>query len=198
MGGTASCARSDFSREAAAWRGAALSRGSSIVLQQAAPENVCWSATSQRIRRASFSGRLVRSLKAGSQDQSIEEATVRMYNDTPNGSPSSRVARLIPRLLAPGSSPRPPFTLASAHHARRRLRNTVSQVPNQTERADQKRRVEIAPGIGAAMTEMPPRRSPARLASSQVADSQASLTESASLSFLSAGDVRTPETRPEQ
>ena len=38
----------------AAWRGAALSRGSSIGLQQAAPGNISWPTMSQRVWRGVF------------------------------------------------------------------------------------------------------------------------------------------------
>jgi len=56
FGGEESGARIQEPGGASAWRGAAFSGGSPIVLKQAAPENVCWSATSQGIRREVFSG----------------------------------------------------------------------------------------------------------------------------------------------
>lgn len=76
------------------WRGAALSHGSSVVLQQAAPENVSWSAMSQRARRSVFRAPR-RSLKAGLQSNvfagNVEEAMEQSASGVICGS------RLLPR-----------------------------------------------------------------------------------------------------
>src|SRR5258708_6685471 len=74
----------------------------------------------------------------------------------------------------------------------------VSRVASRTEQAEQKRRGEIEPGIGAATTRRRLRKSRAQSTNSLATDTQVFRFGSGPPSFRDAGGARTRQTLPEQ